>query len=452
MNELASIKAMVVDDDANFLKVLSYTLSRMGPEVETATNGREALDRILPDTFDVVLTDVKMPVMDGLSLLSELHSARPELPVILITAHGDIEMAVQAMKAGAVDFLTKPFERDELREKLERAVRVRRLERENRALREELANRYTWKNIIGSSPAMRQLFELMARVVERDTTVLIYGESGTGKELVARGLHYGGPRKAGRFVALNCAAVPPALLESELFGHVKGAFTGADAAREGRFQAASGGTLLLDEIGDMPLELQAKLLRVLQERHVEPVGSSKSIPVDVRIVAATNQDLARQVEDGEFRQDLYYRLNVVPLHVPPLRDRREDIPLLVRHFLAQFGEADLAVEPAALARLERYGWPGNVRELENTVERALALRAHSDRLTEADLLLPEEAPTRSQSGKIELPEAGVSLDALERELMQAALSRTGRNQTRAAQLLGITRQKLIYRMQKHGLS
>jgi two-component system NtrC family response regulator len=298
---------------------------------------------------------------------------------------------------------------------------------------------------------MRQLFELMGRVAYRDTTVLILGESGTGKELVARALHYNSPRREGRFVALNCAAIPPALLESELFGHVKGAFTGADSSREGRFQLASGGTLMLDEIGDMPLELQAKLLRVLQERQVEPVGSGKPVPIDVRIIAATHRNLEQLVQAGEFRQDLYYRLNVVPLHVPPLRDRLEDVPLLVRHFLKQFGEPGIAVEPEAIEALRRHRWPGNVRELENTIERALALREHPERITAGDIMMPPAPRNESGGGVLEVPDEGVVIDDVEKQLILSALRKTGNNQTRAADLLGITRQKLIYRMHKYGI-
>ena len=298
---------------------------------------------------------------------------------------------------------------------------------------------------------MDQLTELMGRIVQRDTTVLILGESGTGKELVARALHYGGPRREGRFMAVNCAAIPPALLESELFGHAKGAFTGADRVREGRFQSASGGTLFLDEIGEMPPELQAKLLRVLQERRVEPVGSDQSIDVDVRIIAATNQDLDRLVQMGEFRQDLFYRLNVIPLHVPPLRDRRQDIPLLVKHFLAQFGEPEVKVEQNALEKLMTNRWPGNVRELENMIERALALRVHKDRITAEEITQYCPAPAGAEFSPDEIPEEGIVLDDLEKRLIQSALNKTGNNQTRAARLLGITRQTLIYRMQKHGI-
>ncbi len=451
MNDSDQARILAVDDDHNFLKVLAYNLSRAGARVETAENGRQALERLRQEAFDLVLSDVKMPELDGLGLLRELRLSHPDLPVILVTAHGDIEMAVQAMQWGATDFITKPFQREQLQEKVERALRLPRLERENRALREELTNRFAFRNIIGSSPAMRQMFELMGRVVERDTTVLILGESGTGKELVARALHYGGPRKNGRFVALNCAAIPANLLESELFGHVKGAFTGADAAREGRFQQASGGTLFLDEIGDMPLELQSKLLRVLQERTVEPVGSSRATPVNVRIIAATNQELDRLVESGQFRQDLYYRLAVVLLPVPPLRDRKPDILLLVPHFLKQFGEAGVRVEPAAMERLEEYDWPGNVRELENTIERALALRAHADRLVQEDVRRYCRNAPRADRARMEVPDSGLSLDAVEKQLIESALQKTGNNQSRAAKLLGITRQKLIYRMQKHGI-
>jgi two-component system NtrC family response regulator len=458
MSGLSQIRVLLADDDPNFRKVVLYNLERMGAEVTTAGDGREALALFAAGGFDIVLTDVKMPGMDGLALLREVRARDDAMPVILITAHGDIEMAVEAMQAGASDFLTKPFERERLAQKIERAARLPRLQRENRVLREQLGGRFTFDNIVGASPAMRELFEWMGRVAPRDATVLILGESGTGKELVARALHWAGPRRERPFVAINCAAIPPALLESELFGHVKGAFTGADRAREGRIRMAEGGTLLLDEIGDMPLDLQGKLLRVLQERQVEPVGAGAPTAVDVRVIAATNRELERLVRGGAFREDLYYRLNVVPLRVPPLRERREDIPLLVRRFLEQFGEPDVRVEPEAMAILEARDWPGNVRELENTIERALALRADPERIAPGDLEMRATAgggtgadATTPGAIPVEIPDEGLVLDDVEKRLIQSALRKTGGNQTRAGRLLGITRQTLIYRMQKHGI-
>ncbi|MCL5270297.1 MAG: sigma-54 dependent transcriptional regulator [bacterium] len=449
---LADATVLLVDDDPNYRKVVAYNLTKLGAVVTAAGDGRKALELLSENAYDLVLTDVKMPGMDGLELLAAIRSLHKEIPVILVTAHGDIEMAVEAMQAGAFDFVTKPFDRQRLAEKIERALKLPRLERENRALREELGSRYAFESIIGSSTAMRELFDLMNRVVHRDTTILILGESGAGKELVARALHYHGPRSRGPFVAINCAAIPPTLLESELFGHAKGAYTGADAAREGRFQAASGGSLFLDEIGDMSLELQAKLLRVLQERRVEPVGSNQSIAVDVRIMAATNQDLEKLVKEGEFRRDLYYRLNVVPLHLPPLRDRRDDIPLLARHFLGKFGEPDVRIEPGAMEKLMSHAWPGNVRELENSIERALALRAHPDRITADDLLRFGPAAAGGDVTLYEIPDEGIVFADLEKRLIVSALHKAGNNQTRAAKLLGLSRQQLIYRMQKHDLS
>ena len=445
-------RILLVDDDPNFRRVAAHHLGELGGEVLTAGTGEEALALLRGERFDLLLSDVKMPGMDGMALLREVRRLDASLPIILVTAHGDIEMAVEAMQLGATDFITKPFDRARLREKAERALRLPRLERENQALREELASRFSFQSIIGSSPAMRGLFELMSRVLHREATVLILGESGTGKELVARALHYAGPRAGGNFVAVNCAAIPATLLESELFGHVKGAFTGAEAAREGRFVLASGGTLFLDEIGDMPLELQAKLLRVLQERVVEPVGSSRPVPVDVRIITATHRNLEAMIAAGEFRQDLFYRLNVVPLPIPPLRDRLEDLPLLVKHFLARLGAPEIALEPEVFDKLRRHDWPGNVRELENTIERALALRERPDRLTPHDIMLPDRsAAAAGGPGRLEIPEEGIVLDDVEKQLIQSALRKTGENQTRAAQLLGITRQKLIYRMHKYGL-
>ena len=443
---------LIADDDPNFRKVLDYNLAQLGHMVTAAPDGDTAWRLLTERPFDLLLTDVRMPGIDGLELLRRARAAFPSLPVILVTAHGDVEMAVDALQQGAADFITKPFDRVRLREKVERALRLARLERENARLREQLdLVRADSDQRGGSSAAMRQLLELIRRVAARDTTLLILGESGTGKECVARALHAASPRRAGPFVAINCAAIPPTLLESELFGHEKGAFTGADRAREGRIQAADGGTLLLDEVGDMPLELQAKLLRVLQERLVEPVGSTRAVRVDVRVLAATHRDLEALIRDGEFREDLFWRLNVVPLSIPPLRDRLDDIPLLVRHFLRRFGEPEVDVDPAAIEMLKSHPWPGNVRELGNAVERALALRADPARLAAADFMLSTPAGPAPAAGGFELPEGGVVLDDLERHLIDAALRRTGGNQTRAAQLLGITRQKLIYRMQKHGI-
>lgn len=444
-------RILVADDNPDFLQVMEYNLSGAGAEVVIAATGTEALAKFGLERFDLVLADVRMPGLDGMALLQEMRALNSSIPVILITAHGDIEMAVEAMQVGAADFLPKPFKRARLLEKVSRALKLEILERENRALREELITRFSFENMVGSSPAMRALFDLMARVTMRDTTVLILGESGTGKELVARALHYGGPRRKGRFVPVNCAAIPASLLESELFGHVKGAFTGAESAREGRFQAASGGTLFLDEVGDMPLELQAKLLRALQERQIEPVGSNRPVPTDVRIIAATHQDLSRMVREGKFRQDLFYRLNVVQLPVPPLRDRIGDLPLLVRYFLRHFGEPDLVVEPGALEKLERHPWPGNVRELENTIERALALRAHPDRITGEDIFLSTMQEALNRPLLQEVPEGGIVLDEVEKQLVISAYAKSGGNQTRAAQLLGITRQQLIYRLHKYGI-
>ncbi len=452
MSTMNKAKILLVDDDINFHKVTAFTLQKFGAQVTNAFSGCEGMNAYDKDNFDLILADVKMPGMDGLELLREIRKRDSEIPVVLITAHGDIEMAVEAMQSGATDFITKPFDRERLKSKLERSLRYRFLERENRTLHEELTTRYTFKNIVGSSPAMRGLFEMMRRVLFRDTTVLILGESGTGKELVARALHYCGPRREGHFVAVNCAAIPPNLLESELFGHVKGAFTGANNNREGRFQLASNGTLFLDEIGDMSLELQSKLLRVLQEQRIEPVGSSDSIQVDVRIIAATHQELEKLVREGDFREDLYYRLNVVPLHVPPLRDRREDIPLLVQSFLKRSGEQHVKVEPSAMQSLIERPWRGNVRELENTIERVLTLRSETDRITIDDIKRYCPVDAVSSQFTLAIPDEGIVLDEVEKRLIISALHKTGNNQTRAADLLGITRQKLIYRMQKHGIA
>jgi DNA-binding NtrC family response regulator len=447
-------RVLVADDEPSLRRIVEYNLVEWGFEVVSAPNGPQAVELFQQQPVDLVLTDIKMPpYFDGLELMDRIHAIDPSAPFIVLTAFGSIEVAVEAMRRGAVDFLTKPFEREDLESKVRRAVRPRQL-------RFELRERYSFDNIIGAGKGMAELFEMMSRLIQSDTTVLIRGESGTGKELVARALHYKSARAEKRFVAVNCSAIPSSLLESELFGYVRGAFTGAEQDRMGRFESANKGTILLDEIGDMPLELQAKILRVLQEREIEPVGARETRPIDVRVICATHRNLEEMVQRGEFRSDLFYRLNVVPLAVPPLRERMEDLPFLLKHFLEKSGFDPAKLDAGVPAVLERHNWPGNVRELENVIERAVILRNIPERLTAEDFRRALSvtgtgngvSASPSRSGCIfRIPDEGIVLDDLERQLIEQALEKTGGNQTHAAHLLGISRQTLIYRMQKYGI-
>jgi two-component system NtrC family response regulator len=448
---------LVVDDESTQRDMLSSILERAGFRPATASDGKEALERLERETFDLLLTDQRMPGMGGLELLEEVRSRHPDLPVVLMTAHGSVSSAVAAMKRGAADYLTKPFERDELIVVLEKVLRQRRLENEVLALRGALKDRYRLGSILGKSGVMQELFSIIDRVARADVPVLIQGESGTGKELVARAIHEASTRVDGPFVALNCAAVPETLLESEFFGHEKGAFTGATQAHAGRFEQADGGTLFLDEIAAMRPDLQAKLLRALQEREIQRLGSATPRKVDVRILAATCDDLEEAIREKRFRDDLYYRLNVVPMVMPPLREREGDVPLLLDHFLskaaAKFGRDPLGVEPEVIDKLQRYSWPGNVRELENCVERMIVL-ARESRLTLDDLppeILRGAAAAGAGATGIDLPSQGLSLEEVERDLIRQALERTGGSVAPAARLLGVSYKTLQYRVRKHGL-
>ncbi|MGE5173430.1 MAG: sigma-54-dependent transcriptional regulator [Betaproteobacteria bacterium] len=443
---------LLIDDDDSLRRVMEFSLAEAGYRVQTATSGEEGLRLSEKDSFDAVVTDITMPGLSGMEVLARIHERDANLPVIMITAYGTIENAVQAMKQGAFDYITKPFNRDELRLTLGKALRMRRLEKENVELRAEVTDRYRFENIVGSSEKIKEVLDLAGRVAASDATVLITGESGTGKELLAKGIHYNSKRADGPLVAVNCAAIPENLIESELFGHMKGSFTGAVRDKEGKFELADGGTLFLDEIGDLRVDLQAKILRALQERQVERVGGSKLIPVDVRVIAATNRDIEHDVKEGKFREDLYYRLSVITLRMPALRERKDDIPLLVNHFLRKFNrETEVAIVAEALAALRAFGWPGNVRELENVIERASVLK-RGNVVTLADL--PEKL--RKEAGGLEniilnLPDEGIALEDLERSLIVKALEKHKGNQTHAAEYLGITRPTLIYRMEKYGL-
>src|SRR5512143_178278 len=443
---------LLIDDDDSLRRVMEFSLTEAGYKVQTAASGEEGLALFAKDLFDAVITDITMPGMSGMEVLTKIRERGEGLPVIVITAYGTIESAVEAMKQGAFDYITKPFNRDELRLTLDKALRMRRLEKENVELRAEITDRYRFESIVGGSEKIRDVLDMAGRVAASDASVLITGESGTGKELLAKGIHYNSPRADGPFVAVNCAAIPEHLIESELFGHVRGAFTGAVKDKEGKFELASSGTIFLDEIGDLRVDLQAKILRVLQERQVDRVGGRHPVSVDVRIIAATNKDIERAVKDGGVREDLYYRLSVITLHMPPLRERRDDIPLLINHFLKKFNrDLDVRIDPEALTMLTAYGWPGNVRELENSIERASVLR-RGEAITAAEL--PDKLRKEKASvGNIilNLPDEGISLEDLEKNLIVKALEKHKGNQTRAAEYLGITRPTLIYRMDKYGI-
>jgi two-component system NtrC family response regulator len=443
---------LLIDDDDSLRRVMEFSLAEAGYKVRTAANGEEGLDIFSKEAFDAVITDITMPGMNGMEVLAKVRQRDDRVPVVVITAYGTIESAVDAMKQGAFDYITKPFNRDELRITLEKALRMRRLERENAELRTAVRDRYQFDAIIGESETIREVLDLAGRVASSDASVIITGESGTGKELLAKGIHYNSPRAEAPFVAVNCAAIPENLIESELFGHVKGSFTGAVKDREGKFELAEGGTLFLDEIGELRVDLQAKILRALQERQVDRVGGRQPVPVDVRIIAATNKDIERAVKEGSFREDLYYRLSVITLQMPALRERREDIPVLVEHFLNKFNPGGaVRLGPDALPLLTAYGWPGNVRELENVIQRASVLK-RGDTITASEL--PDKLKTEKMSVEhiiLNLPDGGISLEELEKSLIVKALEKHKGNQTRAAEYLGITRPTLIYRMEKFGL-
>jgi two-component system NtrC family response regulator len=448
------VKILVIDDDESLRRVLEYNLAQEGYAVLTASSGEQGLDLLKKERADLVVTDVRMPGMDGLQVLEGVRKVDPNVQVIILTAFGTIEMAVEAMKAGAFHYISKPFNRDELKLTIKKALQLKELERENVTLREELKERTSLDAIVAESPPMAQVLELVIRVAPTETTVLILGESGTGKELIARAIHGRSPRAHGPFVAVNCAAIPETLLESELFGHVKGAFTGAIRDRVGKFEAAEGGTVFLDEIGEMRPDLQVKILRVLEERMLERVGDNKLIRVDVRVLAATNKDLSKAIQAGEFREDLYYRLNVVPLQIPPLRERREDIRPLAQHFLKRLGASPrLTIAPEAFRALESYDWPGNVRELENALERAMIFH-RGDLISLSDLPETIRAPKAKEAAPlpVSLPEAGLSLEEVEKELILRALQKHDWNQSRAARYLGITRHTLLYRIEKHNIA
>jgi DNA-binding NtrC family response regulator len=443
-------RVLVVDDERRQRDILQMILEAEGYETTAAGSGRQALQAAREEAFDVVLTDLKMPDMNGLELLAALPN-RPGRPsVILMTAHGTIDSAVDAMRKGAFDYLTKPLEKEELLLVLRRAMERSHLVRENRLLQEQLQDRFRLDNIVGAHGSMQDVFRIVHKVAASTSTVLIYGESGTGKELVAKALHQEGDRRARPFYAVNVAALPESILEAELFGYEKGAFTGAESRKIGLFEQASGSTLFLDEVGDLKRDLQVKLLRALQEREILRVGGTERVKVDVRIVAATNTDLERAMKEGRFREDLFYRLNVIPIVLPPLRERRTDIPLLVEHFLAKHGAGRRrGVSAEALEVLTAHEWPGNVRELESVIERALLL-GESDRILPTDLPAAVRAGLSPPRGALDLdiPDSGIDLEAVERTLIHRALEKAEGNVSRAARLLGLSRRTLQYRLEK----
>jgi DNA-binding NtrC family response regulator len=447
-----AFRILVVDDEPAQRELVAGFLRKQGFDVAVAEDAKAALARFKQGAFDLVLTDQRMPGLSGLELLEALRTITPEVAVIVMTAFGTIETAVAAVKAGAADYLTKPLNLDEVLHRI-RVVRERqRLLTENRELRLALSERHRVEGIVGESGRMQEVLSLVHRVAGSDATVLIQGESGTGKELIAKAIHYASPRAAGPLVTVNCAALPESLLEAELFGHEKGAFTGAMTTRQGRFELAHGGTLFLDEIGDVPLHLQVKLLRVLQERAFERVGSSRPIPVDVRLIAATHRDLAARVKAGAFRDDLYYRINVVSIVVPPLRERREDIPLLIDHFVRKCAEATrrpiVGLTREARDLLLRYDYPGNVRELENVIERGVVL-TRDEVIGVADLPLTLQDPPTEGTEAVGLTAA---VEALERRMIREALALADGVQTRAAEALGISERVLRYKLRKYGLA
>ena len=450
---------LIVEDEAALREVVAERLADQGYDVVQAANGEEAIDRLAEFAFDIVVTDLRLPGIDGGKVLEAAVTRYPDIIGIVVTGYGTVKDAVAAIKRGATDFVTKPFQFDELLHVLDSALEQRRLKSENAYLRSQLERRYSFEGIVGRSRPMRDLFQLLETVSVTNSTILVSGETGTGKELVARAIHHNSPRRGNQFVAINCSAIPETLLEAELFGHVRGAFTGAVGNRVGRFEQAHKGTLLLDEVGTMSGPLQMKLLRALQEREVERVGDSRTIKVDVRVIAATNSDLTKLVAAGKFREDLYYRLNVIPVRLPPLRDRREDIPLLVQHFLDRFcrelgpPRPTMTVSQQAMRRLMAYEWPGNVRQLENALERAVALSAGRTQIELADLP-PElqELSDAPSSGVFSLPEDGIDFHEyvgnVERELIRQSLERTGGNKGRAAQLLNLKRTTLVEKLKR----
>jgi DNA-binding NtrC family response regulator len=468
---------LIVEDEAPLREAIAEQLSDRGYRVEQAESGEVAIAKLADFAFDIIITDLRLPGVDGSAVVEAAVERYPHIIAIVVTGYGTVKDAVEAIKRGASDFVNKPFQIDELLHVLDSALEQRRLKSENAYLRAQLEERYRFEGIVGKSRPMKLLFQLLETVAPTNSTILITGETGTGKEVVARAIHHNSPRRLHRFIALNCSAIPETLLEAELFGHVRGAFTGAVGNRQGRLEQAHKGTLFLDEVGTMSAALQMKLLRVLQEREFERVGDSHTIKVDVRVIAATNSDLGRLVAEGQFREDLFYRLNVIPVQLPPLRERKEDVPLLVQHFLGKFqqersagsdGEAQgdrgrasadrgttapQTVSQEGMRRLMAYHWPGNVRQLENAIERAVAFTVGRSQIDVGDLPTEiQQAQEPALTSSVTLPEDGVDLDAfmanIERELIRRSLERTGGNKGQAARLLSLKRTTLVEKLKR----
>ncbi|MCB0355479.1 MAG: sigma-54-dependent Fis family transcriptional regulator [Bdellovibrionales bacterium] len=454
-------RILVVDDEESIREFLEIMLKKEGYEPTCVEDGQQALDMFKKRTFDMVISDLQMPNMTGIELLRAIRDQDPDMLFMMITAFGTTETAVEAMKLGAYDYITKPFKIDEVRINIANALRSRNLEFENRSLKKELVKEYSFQNLIGNSESMHRIFDMIKRVSQTPTNILITGESGTGKEVIAKAIHYNGPLKDKPFVPVNCGAIPESLMESEMFGHKKGSFTGAVADKAGMFEVADGGTLFLDEVGELPMSIQVKLLRAIQERVIRRVGAVEDTEVNVRIIAATNRNLQEMVEDGTFRQDLFYRLNVINIHSPTLRERKEDIILLARHFLKKYnerlGKAVNGISDEALEQLKKYNYPGNVRELENIIERTVALEGGNTILPES---LPPMVNTPSgrkmaSSHEIEITEEGLDLEKvigqIEKELLVKAIHAANGVKKRAAKLLNISFRSMRYRVEKYNL-
>jgi len=448
-------RILIIDDEENFRHMLSVILKKERYDVETASNGEEGLQRIVASPFDQILCDIRMPQMDGMEFMSKVQKMGMDAPIIMMSAYGTVDTAIEAMKLGAYDYISKPFKPDEIILTLKKAEERERLRKENELLRKEVEKEYSFTNIVSKNEKMQKIFDVIKKVAQYKSTILISGESGTGKELVARALHYNSDRSQRPFIPVNCGAIPENLLESELFGHVKGAFTDAIRTKKGLFEEADGGTLFLDEIGELPLQLQVKLLRVLQDGEIRRVGESRSLQVDVRIVTATVKDLAKEVNEGRFREDLFYRLNVLPIHIPPLRERKEDVPLLINHFVSKYSQSMnknvVGIRPKALDAMMSYHWYGNVRELENTIERAIVL-------TDGDNIELENLPVEIQdfrNGIRLAPSAEEEYSIkkasrfLEMNLIKKALKKTKGNHTQAARLLEISHRALLYKIKEY---
>jgi DNA-binding NtrC family response regulator len=456
MDELTPHHLLFIDDEAELRTVMAERLRECGFEVTEADTGEAALELLDQFAFDILITDLRLPGIDGAGVVEAAVGRYPGIVALVITGYGTVRDAVDAIKRGASDFIAKPFQFDELMHQLQRSLEQSRLSSENAYLRSQLEERHQFGGILGRSRPMQALFQMLDTVARSSSTTLVTGETGTGKEVVARAIHHNGPRRANRFVALNCSAIPETLLEAELFGHVRGAFTGAVGTRQGRFEQAHKGTLFLDEVGTMSVSLQMKVLRALQEREFERVGDNQTIRVDVRVIAATNSDLLSMIAEGTFREDLYYRLNVISLALPPLRERRDDIPILVTHFLGKFAPGEvIRVSQGAMRALMAYHWPGNVRQLENAVERATALGGGREEIDVVDL--PPELQSEQQSvpmPSVDLPDDGLDLPAhlasIERDLLHRALDRTGGNRNKAADLLCIKRTTLVEKLRRIG--